>query len=73
MVEARQRIGTLQGEYNGAKSTYEGIAKKRQLDTGNVFAPVGQGIENKPTQPAGGIDMNAIEEELRRRQRTGGW
>jgi hypothetical protein len=73
MVEARQRIGTLQGEYTGAKSTYEGIAKKRQLDTGNVFAPVGQGIENKPTQPAGGIDMNAIEEELRRRQRTGGW
>ncbi len=49
MVEARQRIGTLQGEYNGAKSTYEGIAKKRQLDTGNVFAPVGAGIDaNKP-------------------------
>ena len=31
MVEARQRIGTLQGESNGAKSTYEGIAKSGSL------------------------------------------
>ena len=77
MVEARQRIGTLQGEYNGAKSTYEGIAKKRQLDTGNVFAPVGQGINAKPATAAatqGMPDVNAIEAELRRRQQqTGDW
>ena len=77
MVEARQRIGTLQGEYNGAKSTYEGIAKKRQLDMANVFAPVGKGIDAKPATSAatqGMPDVNAIEAELRRRQQqTGDW
>ena len=81
MVEARQRIGTLQGEYNGAKSTYEGIANKRQLDTGNVFAPVGQGIDPyQAPRPQGIPGMSAIDAELRRReeerrrqQQTGDW
>ncbi len=41
LAEAKGRIGSYEGEVRKAKTSYEGIAKKRGMDPANVFTDMG--------------------------------
>ena len=49
LAEAKGRIGSYEGEVRKAKTSYEGIAKKRGMDPANVFTDMGDmSIDAKP-------------------------
>lgn len=51
-----QRVGEYQAQYDGARRTYEGIAKQRGYDPGQIFTEVGGGTP--PRGPAPGTVVN---------------
>ena len=46
--QANIRINSYKGEYDGARTGYEGITKARGLPTEGVFAPVGRDLNTEP-------------------------
>jgi len=49
LAEAKGRIGSYEGEVRKAKTSYEGIAKKRGMDPANVFTDMGDmSLDAKP-------------------------
>jgi len=59
LAEAQGRIGTYETEAKKAKTSYEGIAKKRGMDPASVFADMGDMTAN-PTAPAPNATPAAI-------------
>jgi hypothetical protein len=68
LTEARGRIGTFKTELDAARTTYEGIAKRRNLDPLNIFIqPSDIGPLNSPANDL----ASAAAAELARRRRNG--
>ena len=55
LAEAQGRIGTYEAEAKKAKTSYEGIAKKRGMEPSSVFAGMGDMVESGAAPAKGGF------------------
>jgi hypothetical protein len=63
LAEAQGRIGTYESEAKKAKTSYEGIAKKRGMEPSSVFAGMGDMVDGSSTKPNDGgkvVDFGSL-------------